>query len=99
MQQNPEASKLKFSVFLKCVLDFQLKEHEKFLGYFVQIFKRADVDRDGILSEVEFRNLMLSLGFNQESHDGRDFHVSRIEKFLQEIDPYSNQKITFSECV
>ena len=64
MQQNPEASKLKFSVFLKCVLDFQLKEHEKFLAFFVQVFKRADSDRDGILNEQEFRNLMMALGFH-----------------------------------
>jgi hypothetical protein len=28
-----------------------------------------------------------------------DFHPSRIEQFLQVIDPYSNNKITFSECV
>jgi Ca2+-binding EF-hand superfamily protein len=61
---SPEASKLKFGVFLKCVLDFQLKEHEKFLGFFVNMFKRVDTDRDGILNENEFRNLMISLGFN-----------------------------------
>ena len=59
-----EASKLKFAVFLKCVLDFQLKEHEKFLGYFVNVFKRVDSDRDGILTEVEFRNLMITVGFS-----------------------------------
>ena len=63
-QNNLEASKLKFSVFLKCVLDFQLKEHEKFLSYFVSMFKKVDSDRDGIVNENEFRNLMMSLGFN-----------------------------------
>ena len=46
------------------MLDFQLKEHEKFLGHFTVIYKRVDVDRDGILNEEEFRNLMLNLGFN-----------------------------------
>lgn len=50
-QNMSEASKLKFAVFLKCVLDFQLKEHEKFLGHFTQMFKRVDIDRDGILNE------------------------------------------------
>ena len=95
---NPEASKLKFAVFLKCVLDFQLREHEKFLGFFVQVFKGADVDRDGILNENEFRSMMMNLGFNQDGL-GSDFQARRIEKFLQDIDPYSNQKITFSECV
>lgn len=50
-QNMTEASKLKFAVFLKCVLDFQLKEHEKFLGHFTQMFKRVDNDRDGIINE------------------------------------------------
>ena len=97
-QSVVEASKLKFGVFLKCVLDFQLKEHEKFLSHFVQVYKRVDADRDGILNEEEFRNLMTNLGFNQESPSS-DFSIQRIEKFLHDIDPYSNQKITFSECV
>ena len=41
---------------------------------------------------------MANLGFNQESPSS-DFSTQRIEKFLHDIDPYSNQKITFSECV
>ena len=97
-QNNGDASKLKFAVFLKCVLDFQLKEHEKFLAYFVAIYKKVDVDRDGILDENEFRNLMFAIGFNSDAPN-TDFQVTRIEKFLNTIDPYSNQKITFSECV
>lgn len=69
---NVEASKLKFAVFLKCVLDFQLKEHEKFLAYFVAMYKKVDVDRDGILDENEFRNLMMAIGFNTDA-PGTDF--------------------------
>lgn len=64
------------------------------------MFKRADQDRDGILNEDEFRNLMTNIGFSLEPGSGSpDFEVTRVEKFLQDIDPYSNQKITFSECV
>ena len=54
------------------MLDFQLKEHEKFLAYFVQLFKKADSDRDGILDESQFRNLMISIGFNSDA-PGTDF--------------------------
>lgn len=78
---NQEASKLKFAVFLKTVLDFQLKEHEKFLGFFVQAFKRTDADRDGILNEAEFHSLMVQLGFNQQEGSS-EFSQTRIEKFL-----------------
>ena len=41
---------------------------------------------------------MLNLGFNQENPTS-EFSAQRTERFLQDIDPYSNQKITFSECV
>ena len=71
--QNLEASKLKFGVFLKCVLDFQLKEHEKFLGYFVSLFKKVDSDRDGILGESEFRSLMMTIGFSSGDQGSGDF--------------------------
>jgi len=43
--------KLFFSEFMKCVLDFQLAEHEKFLKKFRQIFKTIDNDNNGILNE------------------------------------------------
>ena len=59
-----DANKLKFHVFMKCVLDFQLREHEKFLGHFIAMFKRVDQDKDGVINEVQFRDLMFSLGFN-----------------------------------
>ena len=74
-----------------------MKEHEKFLSHFTSVFKRVDTDRDGILNEDEFRALMQNLGFTQDASS--DFAAQRVEKFLQDIDPYSNQKITFSECV
>ena len=44
---------------------------------------------------------MSLIGFNEEHEQqvSQDFSARRIEKFLQIIDPYTNQKITFSECV
>merc|ERR1719232_2440197 len=44
---------------------------------------------------------MHNIGFNQDYAQSysADFQPKRIETFLQTIDPYSNQKITFSECV
>lgn len=44
---------------------------------------------------------MANIGFRDDyAHSvSQDFHPSRIEQFLQIIDPYSNNKITFSECV
>lgn len=45
------ANKLRYSVFLKTVLDFQLREHERFLAPFVQEFRNHDTDKDGVLDE------------------------------------------------
>lgn len=43
--------KIKFNVFLKTVLDFQLKNHEKLLKPLVRVFKIKDRDLDGIINE------------------------------------------------
>jgi Ca2+-binding EF-hand superfamily protein len=48
-------------MFLKTVLDFQLKEHEKFLSTFSMEFKGIDKDNDGIINEEQFKRLMKSL--------------------------------------
>lgn len=46
-----QVRKLKFSQFLKCVLDFQLKNHERLLKPLVRSFKTKDRDSDGIINE------------------------------------------------
>ena len=38
-EMNHIKKKLKYQAFLKCVLDFQLRSHEKYLKPLVQIFK------------------------------------------------------------
>ena len=51
--------KLTYAEFQKTILDFQLTEHEKFLHEFTQLFKQMDRDRNGILNEDEFKDLLL----------------------------------------
>ena len=75
-------------MFLKLVLDFQLREHEKFLSRFVKEFRSVDADNDGVIDEASFRGLMKRLKLGD-----------KVESFLITIDPYNNQKVTFSECV
>ena len=89
-KESLSRDKLKFSTFLKTVLDFQLREHEKFLSRFSVEFRVVDVNNDGVVDEGQFRTLMKRL---------KVVPVELIEKFLQDIDPFNNQKITFSECV
>jgi Ca2+-binding EF-hand superfamily protein len=73
------------------VLDFQLKEHERFLLKFNQNFKRFDLDQDGVLNERDFRSLVLSMGVLKDDVE--------VEQLLHQIDPFNNQKMTYSEIV
>ena len=40
------------------MLDFQLQEHERFLIKFTDLFKSVDNDQDGVISEVQFKDLL-----------------------------------------
>lgn len=87
-----DSDKLLFSEFMKAVLDFQLKEHEKFLYKFITIFKQVDVDNNGVVNEEEFveliRRMRIWKDVDQEAN-----------KFLEIVDPYDHGEITFSEIV
>ena len=50
---------LLYNDMIRTVLDFQLHEHLKFLFRFTVVFKLVDQDGNGILSEEEFRLLLL----------------------------------------
>lgn len=92
MIAQKDSDKLLFSEFLKAVLDFQLKEHEKFLCKFIMVFKEVDTDNNGVLNEDEFSELVKRMKICEDEKQ-------EIEYFLQVVDPYNNNEITFSEIV
>jgi Ca2+-binding EF-hand superfamily protein len=71
-----------------------LKQHENYLKAFTKIFRKIDKDNDGVLNEQEFMKLV-------EKEFGQYFVCSKdeISYFLQELDPFNTQKITFSQMV
>ena len=77
--------------FINFILYFQLKSHEKYISKFNSLFKQVDSDCDGIVSEEEFVDLCQRLELQ--------ISMQEISKFLQVIDPYSTQQITYSDCV
>lgn len=81
--------KVPYRDFLKVLLDFQLKGHEKFLQAFVRRFKSCDSDNNGVINESEFRQLVSSFSLPEPE----------ISRLLQVVDPYNHENITFSECV
>lgn len=78
-----------YTEFLKLLLDFQLKAHEKFLQPFIKIFKTIANNKSGVLNENDFISLCKLMKLEE------DFII----KLLTVVDPYENQAITFSECV
>jgi Ca2+-binding EF-hand superfamily protein len=99
-------TKFPFSEFLKTIMDFQLKEHERFLSKFIVLFRNIDVDRNGVLDEQEFRALIKSMRildrikFVDNKNDSTNkTEEESIEEFLRILDPYTNQRITFTEVV
>jgi hypothetical protein len=89
--ESKEVTKLAFTEFLKVLLDFQLKGHEKFLLKFMKLFRQFDKDKNGVINEEEFRQLIIATDPNK--NDGE------IQDLLNMVDPHNNQQISFSECV
>ena len=86
-----QSSKLQYSDFKKIILDFQLQEHERFLIKFTNLFKSVDNDQDGVISEVQFKDLLRMMNVLQTEDD--------IEQLLAQVDPFNNKKMTYSEVV
>ena len=89
-EQQPSKKKIRFSLFLQTVLDFQLKNHEKLLKPLIQIFKVKDRDSDGIIDEDEFISIIEELC---------DEAADLIPELLAIIDPYETKSITFTQVV
>ena len=91
LRQNKESERLPYNDFQKVILDFQLQEHEKFLFKFTQLFKECDQDNNGMINEEEFKDLTQKMCVIQREEE--------VMYLLQMIDPYNNQRMTFSEVV
>ena len=89
LKRDPKSSVIAYSEYLKLLLDFQLKAHEKFLQPFVRVFRNVASSKSGVLNENDFITLCKQI----------DLDEGVIMRMLGVIDPYESQAITFSECV
>ena len=92
---------LAFQDFVKCILDFQLKNHEKFLARFVGNFRQADGNLDGVINPEEFHRLFMDIRFegrNQIPEDERDSAEETFSTLLNIVDPFNSNRITFSSA-
>ena len=88
-----EELNISYKDFLRLLCAYQIKNRDKYLKNFVELFRKHDSDLDGILNENEFSNLIRDIPFCKNNEDEYIF------KFLSIIDPFNNKKITFSECI
>ena len=88
-----EEYNIPFKDLVKILHDFQIKQREKQLKNFVNIFKSVDKDNNGVINEEEFVNLLYNMNIFGDNLK------QKIVELLTQIDPYNNKQITFSECV
>lgn len=50
-RERATKKKITYSDFMKVLLDFQIRGHEIFLKQFIEIFREADRDTNGIVDE------------------------------------------------
>ena len=88
-----EDYKMEFKDFTKMVLEFQIKLRDKYLSHLVFIFKKIDIDNNGLIEEEDFFKLIYGLGYYGEDSENQALRLLNIS------DPYNNKQLTFSECV
>ena len=92
-------NKLKFEAnipyndFIQIVCENQIKNREKYLKNFVNLFRKFDKDGDGVLNEEQFIGMIKAIPYCQNNIE------EYIEKFLGIIDPFNHKKFTFNNCV
>lgn len=100
-KEQPKRPLIKFDEFVKCILDFQLKNHEKFLERFVSAFRQVDTNLDGILNPEEFHTVFLAIRFegsalNQIASEQLEEAEETFSALLNIVDPNSFNRISFS---
>ena len=91
-KENKLNNEIDFNYVVKICHEFQIKIREKYLKNFKNFFDKVDSDNNGIINEQEFILLIKQIGiFNEEEGE--------IERILNDIDPYGNEKITFSQII
>ena len=89
-----ECNYIHYDFLFDICLEYQIKLHIKYLKPFVKLFQSIDINRNGILDEEQFSTLI---------HEMKIFGENNIDQiiyeFLNNIDPYQNKHITFSDIV
>ena len=89
-----EDKNILFTDFMKIVLENHIRFRDKQLKNFLELFHSVDTNRDGVINEEEFTELIKRMKIFKEEEIEK-----KIFQFLEKLDPFDNQKFTFSECL
>ena len=93
-QKQIECNSIQYDFLIDICLEYQIKLHIKYLKPFIKLFQSIDSNRDGVLNEEQFVELIKNMNiFGDENIEQMS------EEFLNNIDPYGNKRITFSDIV
>ena len=94
VEKENECNFIQYDFLIDICLEYQIKLHIKYLKPFIKLFQTIDTDRDGVLDEEQFVELIKNMNIFD------DENIQRIiEEFLNNIDPYQNKHIIFSDIV
>ena len=77
------------------LIDFQILNREKYLRNFLLVFKKVDLDNNGVINDDEFIKI---INLTKKYQTSYDFN-SNVIKLLRLVDPFYHKQITFSDCV
>lgn len=80
---------LRYKEFEKIILDFQLKNHHRFLSRFISLFRSFDQNNFGFIDAIQFREMVGTI--DPENRVDAD-------RLLLQIDPQDMGVIPFSAC-
>ena len=89
--EGEDQAGIEYQTFLKILLDFQLRGHERFLMRFRELFQSVDTDRDGVVDEDQFTTLVSRVSPSRDEDE--------IQELLEAVDPGGTKRITFSDSV
>lgn len=99
---GPRNRKYSYHSFIRLLLDFQLDGHERFLAPFVRIFRRHDMDGDGVINRDELFAIIREVVRPSPSSDGMtwsDAQESESCRIFDRCVAETCELITFSEAV
>ena len=68
-----------------------MQEHERFLIKFTNLFKSFDNDQDGVINEIQFKDMIRMMNVVETEDE--------VENLLTKVDPDNNKKMNYSEVV